>query len=400
MGRVEEAIAVLQEALPLAVEAGDRETESVVLKNLGIALRNNSRPEESRGCLERLLAVARETGDRRSEASALGALGVGLWQQGELDEAETLISQHRNLARDDGDRRGEAVALGYLAGVRYRQGRYEEARANYEAQLEITRSIGDRRGEGTATVNLGMLESSMGLFASALDRLERGVVLSSESGLRSSVIHGLHSLARLLINLGALPAARRRFEELHRLSGETATKRFQGSAVAGLAWIAALDEREEEAAKGFAAAISMLEEAEDVSFASETRVAAGEASLLAGDTDAARMHLEAAITGASEANRLELLALAAAMLSSIGAHDGEAAVELMDSNRRLMDHMQRLSARWYLWKATEDRSQLEKAYGHLQHVINHVPPTFRDSLVAGVPVHKAVKEAFEATRPA
>ena len=101
------------------------------------------------------LAIARDIGDRQSEGDALGNLGLCHFRLGEYRQAIDLYTQALAIARDIGDRQGEGAALGNLGLCHSSLGEYRQAIDLHTQALAIARDIGDRQGEGTALGNLG-----------------------------------------------------------------------------------------------------------------------------------------------------------------------------------------------------------------------------------------------------
>ena len=70
------------------------------------------------GLLERALALYQDLGDRRGEADALRNLGRVRYVTGDYPAATDLLERALALYQDLGDRRGEAGALHDLGRVR------------------------------------------------------------------------------------------------------------------------------------------------------------------------------------------------------------------------------------------------------------------------------------------
>jgi tetratricopeptide (TPR) repeat protein len=94
MGRNREAINYTKQALEIAREIGNRQSEGVWIGNLGNSYNSLGRYQEAISCYEQALEIAREIGRRRTEAFNLGNLGEIFSKQAEWSEAQ----QHLKLA--------------------------------------------------------------------------------------------------------------------------------------------------------------------------------------------------------------------------------------------------------------------------------------------------------------
>jgi tetratricopeptide (TPR) repeat protein len=71
LGRFDEAVSAHQEAAAIFREVGDRHHEGVVLRNLGLSLREVGRFDEAVSAFQAAAAILRETGGRHLEHMAL-----------------------------------------------------------------------------------------------------------------------------------------------------------------------------------------------------------------------------------------------------------------------------------------------------------------------------------------
>jgi len=137
----------------------DKQTQSSVLGNLGIAYYRLGQVEKAIQYYEQALDIDKEIGDRRNEGNALGNLGDAYYRLGQVEKAIQYYEQALDIAKEIGDRRGEGNALGNLGNayysLGYRLGQVEKAIQYYEQALDIAKEIGDRRGEGADLNNLG-----------------------------------------------------------------------------------------------------------------------------------------------------------------------------------------------------------------------------------------------------
>jgi hypothetical protein len=53
-----------------------------------------------------------------------------------------------------------------------------------------------------------------------------------------------------------------------------------------------------------------------------------------------------------------------------------------------------MNARFRHWKASGGVRYLKEAWGHLQHVRDHAPPEYRDTMIENVPLHREIAAAW------
>jgi tetratricopeptide (TPR) repeat protein len=145
--------------------------------------------------LEQALAIYRETGERLGEAGDLATLGHCYYQLGQIARAIEVYEQALAIYREGGHRQGEAVGLGSLGNCYYKLGQIAHAIDLYEQALAIARETGDRVGEAVNLGNLGDCYTDLGQMARALDLLEQALAIARETGHR-------HGEALILAFLG------------------------------------------------------------------------------------------------------------------------------------------------------------------------------------------------------
>jgi tetratricopeptide (TPR) repeat protein len=185
LGRFEEAIEYLGQAVAICREIGDRWGEARALHYLGISRLRFGRFDEARlrmqsspgielslgsnrelsltlrmlhaavGPLEQALMISREVGDTYREGHLLGNLGEVYWQLGRHQEGIECLERSLAICRAIGDRRGKALTLDNLAEINRNQGRLKEAIDQYREVLAIRREIGDLWGEARVLQSLG-----------------------------------------------------------------------------------------------------------------------------------------------------------------------------------------------------------------------------------------------------
>jgi tetratricopeptide (TPR) repeat protein len=152
--RFHEAINCFEQALGIARQLGDRDTEERIQNNLGLAYAGQGRYQDAIRCFRRSLWILRQVGDRHGEGESLNNLAEMYAKQHRYAEAIRCYRRSLAIFEQLGDQ--EAKALNNLGLVYHKQGRHREAIECFERALPICRHLGDRWEEAAALWRLGM----------------------------------------------------------------------------------------------------------------------------------------------------------------------------------------------------------------------------------------------------
>ena len=246
LDRVQEGLELLQEAQPLAQEAGLTLELSHLHHLRGNLLFSVVRTIECQREHELALQLAREAGSAEDEAAALGGVGDACYAQGRIRTAHDMFDRCITLARDQGflrvevsylmmkgwcclylldipgsfqacqraielarriaHRRGEMTARAQMAMVRgWIGGDWREAGTHLDIALEIARSLGSKRFEANALFFGGLLAIRAGHIAAGREKLHAAIALSAEVGMVFLGAQLVGTLARIEVD----PVARR-----------------------------------------------------------------------------------------------------------------------------------------------------------------------------------------------
>ncbi len=179
-GRIEEGIALYEQALEIARESGDRLGEGRVLGHLGNVYHTSGQVEEGIALYEAALAIAREHDDRRKIGIELSHLGLAYATLGQGQRAIEYHQQALEIAQEVGDRRQEGLLHGHLGSVNRDMGHADQAIPFYEQALDIVRQIGDRRAESFQLGRMGRGYYKLLQFDQALKFLEEALAVAQE----------------------------------------------------------------------------------------------------------------------------------------------------------------------------------------------------------------------------
>jgi predicted ATPase/DNA-binding CsgD family transcriptional regulator len=148
------------------------------------------------------LAVAVPAGDRWNEGYAAGTLAATAAFRGELEQARELAESALDITREIDQQWGAARGLMGLGDLARLTGRLDQGRQHYTEALTIVREISAKPEIARCLAGLGRIAVSQGDLASARRYLGESLMLSQSTGSRFGVIRGLDAFAEMAVVRG------------------------------------------------------------------------------------------------------------------------------------------------------------------------------------------------------
>lgn len=158
----ERAAAAFQEALTIAEDMDDAETEMLALLGLGGVFGQQKDYPKAIQSLEKAMDIAAEAGSAVYEGAAAANLAQALVGAGGLADAESVYRRALDLAGKTGDRNIELTALSGLGNLSMLNGDYSAAVEWYEGALRLARETGYAQAEQSAMTALGNAFAALG----------------------------------------------------------------------------------------------------------------------------------------------------------------------------------------------------------------------------------------------
>jgi len=306
---------LLQEALELHRQLGDRLSEARDLLSLGHVAAYQGDYEAARAVMEQSLAIYEQKGARSNNiARSLHSLGWVAQEQGDGDSARSYYRRSLALYREEDDRRSAAVVLNNLGNLAADEGDYEAAIALHEEGLALSREIGDRTGVSLLLNSMGHAAGTQGDHGRARALCQEALEIARELGARLLTARSLRGLARAAAHVGTHREAGEYYREALALSAEMGGKLLIADCLDGLAALASQQGQAERAATLFGTAdalrrsIGAPTDSDDLASDAEQRKAAhdalGEDAFRAAWEAGAALSLEDAVAEALEVSDL------------------------------------------------------------------------------------------------
>ena len=191
-----------EQQLEVALQAGDRKSESLALHNLGAAYAELGEMRRAVEFFEQAFVIHREMGERLGESSALSNLGLAYANLGDTRRAIEYFEQALAINREMGERRGESSALINLGTAYTDLGEPRRAIEYFDQALQIHRELGDRVSEGSALSHLGITYADLGEPRHAVEFFQQALLIDRELGEPGSEGADLSNISMALAQMG------------------------------------------------------------------------------------------------------------------------------------------------------------------------------------------------------
>ncbi|MGZ4971319.1 MAG: tetratricopeptide repeat protein [Limisphaerales bacterium] len=207
------ALEFYEKALPVCREVGDQACEAATLNNIGAVYNNLGERWLALEFCEKALQICREVGDPAGEATTLNNIGLFYDNLGDRRQALKFFKEALPIRRKVGDRAGEATTLNNIGLVYDKLGDRRRALEFYELALPIRRKVGDRAGEATTLNNIGAVYINLSKRRRALKFFKKALPIWFEVGNREGEAATLFNIGKVYETEGNLEQAAQLLEQ-------------------------------------------------------------------------------------------------------------------------------------------------------------------------------------------
>ena len=229
--------------------------------------------QDARGVtlLQEALQIYRQIGDRRNEAWVLNSLGAAAYIVRDYAAVRAHLTEARALCVALGDRYREARVLNNLANIYAALNDYPASDEALSAALQVAEASGNRPSMITALVNLGINQSEQGNPTTARTYYERALAFAQSSGLARIQGVILNNLGDLLRQAGDLATAEGYLHQSLALARQYNERHYETVRLKNLGVIHCAQGRDREAHQFFDEALAVAQQIDDQVTASEVR---------------------------------------------------------------------------------------------------------------------------------
>jgi diguanylate cyclase (GGDEF)-like protein len=216
LGKLDEAVALYQQAVQLADRAGPPWRRAELRSQLAYTLFLANQIDSAQALNAEATALAGQAQDLNAQARASNTDAILFSALGRQADELRASQQAITLARQSGDRRMEALATANLADFHLKRGDYGTALALAQKTLPLAREVRDLPSESVALINAGLAHIGLGrpeegtaLIRQALLIEERTSGLPGMSDVHRELGHAMEKAGRLKEAWAALVEHRR-----------------------------------------------------------------------------------------------------------------------------------------------------------------------------------------------
>jgi CHAT domain-containing protein/tetratricopeptide (TPR) repeat protein len=231
-GELDSAARWLGEAQRLAAAVGDHRTLGNVLGNLASVNKDRGDLTPAAQRYREAMAIRPRSGDTRGLAADLNNLGLVAWSLGDLTEARLAFQRALVLNAVPGRERHAALNHGNLGDLASLEGDYATAQSAYETALRLNRATGDEAERAFVLHDLARLAARRGDYPAAIAALDEALAIHERSGAALEAVGVRSDLAAVEAASGDLERA---LSTLRRAERDASGNDVSGSIQAGLA---------------------------------------------------------------------------------------------------------------------------------------------------------------------
>jgi tetratricopeptide (TPR) repeat protein len=192
-------------------------------------------------------ALASDDLEPRLRAEALCEHSMFMINEDDVERASTAVRESLALYESAGDDVGLARSLARLGATLHAGGRLDEAKLALERSLELSVATAAREPERLAAHVLGEVQRDLGRHSAARELLDRSAAISAELGDDAGACHTWHGIGDLELDRRDLGAASMAYSRALVLARDVGSLRATAICLAGLACVAWLLGREDDA---------------------------------------------------------------------------------------------------------------------------------------------------------
>lgn len=201
-GEPNKAIATFEQALTLARQNKDKETEATALLGIGLNYGNIGQPQKALAAYNQALPIFKATKNRGGEATALSNLGEVYRITGQPQKALEVLNTALPIFKEVRSRTQEGSTLNSIGAVYADLGQPQKALKFYNQALLITRELNNPRQEATILNNIGEVYKATGQSQKALEYYNGALVASRGIGYFSQEATTLNNIAGVYLATG------------------------------------------------------------------------------------------------------------------------------------------------------------------------------------------------------
>lgn len=212
LGKVDEAIRYIEQAIPLYKANGDQLSTSKLLMDLEIAYRQSGRLADAAACLQEVVAIRRMLRSTDDLALALNNLGYHYHQCGDYLQAYSTFQEGLSVIAGTQSRRTESYLLWSLGDLQRDRGGFEEAVGSYNLSLQLI-GANEPSLRCSVLISLAVLRRWQGNYYDAALLANEALILATAHGLALEEANAKVSLWAARAHMGEVVTAAKELDQ-------------------------------------------------------------------------------------------------------------------------------------------------------------------------------------------
>ncbi len=248
-GAVDEGIKVLEKAIELKTELGDKKGVSENLSKIGNAYENTYNYDNAIEYYERSAKTKTDIDDKEGLSEVMGNMGNIYYKQKILEKSIESYEQSAALQEEIGDNQKLQTTYNKLGVSYYELGNFDEAEKYYNQALTANESTGDKKEASSVLNNLGNLNYSQSKFKKSVDFYEKSISMKEELDDKAGLGLAYYNMANSYRQMGDSKKAIDYFEKSREQAVEQKQDELIGRNVTVLAELYSKEKQESKAAE-------------------------------------------------------------------------------------------------------------------------------------------------------
>lgn len=161
-------------------------SQARILERIGDSQKRDEQWAEAAGTYHEAVAIAEELGELDTQADLYSTLGALAESQSKWEDARSEYSSALELYRIRGNRARQANTWEKLGDVARQEGRFTDSAAGYENALDLFRNLEDQQAKGWLHYKLGLVAGDQNKWADALEHHHKALSIFKRIGDRNA----------------------------------------------------------------------------------------------------------------------------------------------------------------------------------------------------------------------
>lgn len=213
LGRLEDEVALLLEALPIFDEIGKKSDAASALLDVGKIQTSDYKLKDATETYEQALALAKVADDKKLQTNIFIAMGTTFTLMGNYPQAFQHYQAALKLSEEISYKKNIAAAIGNIGIVYQEQGNYAKSLEYLLKDLSFQQEINPKNGVPPVLLNVGNIYYYQGNYDLALEYFQKALAGFEAMPSRNGIVYALDNIGSVYLNRGQYAEALTSFQK-------------------------------------------------------------------------------------------------------------------------------------------------------------------------------------------